>query len=103
MASLTRKSAAPLARMATLVATATLGVGLLGCATSSTSQLDKSFGDSVRAIRDQQIIAPSPSQRQDPVAGLDGVAAVHTQDRYRESFKQPPKTFEMLSSGGAGQ
>lgn len=102
MTSNTFKTAAPLARWLAFVATAAVGAGLGGCAVSSTSQMDKKFGDSVRAIRDQQIIVAPPSQRQDPVAGLDGVAAVHSHERYQDSFKEPPKTFDMLSSGGTG-
>ena len=103
MTSKTFKAVASLARWVALVTTAALGVALVGCATSSTTDLDKKFGDSVRAIRDQQTVVSPPSQRQDPVTGLDGVAAVHTQERYQDSFKEPAKTFDMLSSGGTGK
>lgn len=72
---------------------------LTGCAASSTSALDAKFGDSVRAIRDSQIVGATAAQRQDPVLGIDGAAAVHTQDRYQESFKAPAKTFEVLGTG----
>ncbi len=97
------KSAAPLARGLAVAAAAAWVATLVACAASSTTELDKKFGDSVRAIREQQIIAAPALQRQDPVAGLDGVAAVHAQERYQDSFKEPAKTFDMLSSGGTGK
>jgi len=33
--------------------------------------------------------------------GLDAQAAVKAQDRYQDSFKAPPKTFEVINIGGA--
>lgn len=103
MTSHTFKFFASLARVVAMAAAGLLGIALAGCAVSSTSDMDKKFGDSVRAIREQQIIVAPPSQLKDPVLGLDGVAAVHTQERYRDSFKEPAKTFDMLSSGGTGK
>ena len=84
-----------------LVLGALLGATLAGCAVSNTPELDKTFGDSVRKINLQQTVAAPPAQAQDSVMGMDGVAAVHTQQRYQDSFKEPAKTFDMLSSGGA--
>ena len=69
---------------------------LAACAAPSTQALDTKFGESVRTIRDSQIIGATPAQRQDPVAGLDAAAAVHSQDRYQDSFKAPAKTFELF-------
>lgn len=95
----TLKHLAPLARPLALLAALMLGAALVACAASSTPELDQKFGDSVRGIHSQQVIAAPPAQLQDPVAGLDGVAAVHTQERYQDSFKEPAKSFDMLSAG----
>ena len=73
-----------------------VGATLAACAAPSTQALDAKFGESVRTIRDSQIIGSTPAQRQDPVAGLDAAAAVHSQDRYQDSFKAPVKTFELF-------
>jgi hypothetical protein len=76
-----------------------VGATLAACAAPSTQALDAKFGESVRTIRDSQIIGATPALRQDPVAGLDAAAAVYGQERYQDSFKAPAKTFDPL--GGA--
>ena len=86
-------------RSARWLATAFLGASLFGCAAPSTQALDAKFGESVRSIRDSETIGATAAQRQDPVAGLDAAAAVHSQDRYQDSFKAPVKTFELFGSG----
>jgi hypothetical protein len=100
MTSYTFKALTPLARGVSMVVCVLLGCNLAGCAASSTPELDKTFGDTVRKIYAQQTIVAPPAQLQDPVMGMDGVAAAHTQQRYQDSFKEPAKTFDMLSSGG---
>ena len=76
-----------------------VGATLAACAAPSTQALDAKFGESVRTIRDSQIIGATPAQRQDPVAGLDASAAVNSQERYQDSFKAPAKTFDPFSAG----
>lgn len=76
-----------------------VGATLAACAAPSTQALDAKFGESVRTIRDSQIIGTTPAQRQDPVAGLDASAAVNSQERYQDSFKAPAKTFDPFSAG----
>lgn len=80
-----------------------LGVGalLVGCAGPSTPELDAKFGDAVRASRERQTLTPTASVNKDPVLGIDGKAAVNAQERYQDSFKSPPKTFEILGIGGS--
>lgn len=94
------KARAPLLRRASLAMGALLACTLAGCATSTTPEMDKTFGDSVRNIYTQQTLVPLPVQLQDTVTGVDGVAAVHSQQRYQDSFKEPAKTFDMLGAGG---
>lgn len=77
-----------------------LAVQLVGCGTT-TPELDAKFGDAVRASRQQQILNPSAPTGNNPVLGISGQAAVTTQERYNDSFKTPPRTFEVLGIGGA--
>lgn len=76
-----------------------LAAQVTGCA-STTPELDSKFGDAVRSARERQTLNPQASANQDPVLGVDGKAAVNAQDRYQDSFKSPPKTFEILGIGG---
>jgi hypothetical protein len=75
-----------------------LATQLTGCG-STTPELDAKFGDAVRAAREAQTLNPAASANKDPVLGLDGKAAVHAQERYQDSFKSPPKTFEITTGG----
>jgi hypothetical protein len=74
---------------------------LAGCATTPTPELDARFGDAVRATRSAQILYPNAPANANPVLGLDGKSAVNALDRYQDSFKAPPQTFEVLGIGGA--
>jgi type IV pilus biogenesis protein CpaD/CtpE len=79
-------------------------VAMSGC--SSTPYLDATFGHAVNAAKAAQTINPEAALNPDPVAGLDGPAAKESIERYRSSFKEPPRTFEIFlgtSGGGAGQ
>lgn len=69
---------------------------LAGCA-SNTPVLDASFGDAVRRARVAQTLNPNASANRDPVLGIDGQAGVAAQERYQESFRTPPVTFEIQS------
>ena len=82
--------------------TLTLLLGLMsGCASVTTPNYDAKFGDAVRAARLAQTLNPTGVANSDPVLGLDGKAAVHALERYQDSFKAPPKTFEVINIGGA--
>lgn len=85
----------------------TLGLGavvalaLTGCASSS-PVLDASFGNAVREARAAQTLNPKASaQNTQPALGIDGKAASEAQKRYVDSFKAPPKTFEIINIGGS--
>lgn len=85
--------------------TIALMVQLTGCG-STTPDLDAKFGDAVRTARQQQTLNPAAPMGNNPVLGIDGQAAASAQDRYHDSFKTPPKTFEVFgigASGGGGQ
>lgn len=73
---------------------------LAGCASTTTPILDAHFGESVRAARALQTINPEGSRNTDPVSGIDGKAAKNAADRYYESFKTPPATFNVINIGG---
>lgn len=92
----------PTTRYSLLVLTIVLGLAaqLTGCVSTTTPELDAKFGDAVRAAREAQTLNPTASANKDPVVGVDGNAAVNAIDRYQDSFKSPPKTFEVLNIGG---
>jgi hypothetical protein len=87
-------------RLVGVLTTATCAILLAGCA-STTPVLDANFGDAVRQARVVQTLNPNASANRDPVLGIDGQAGAAAQDRYQESFKSPPKTFEIINIGGA--
>lgn len=74
-------------------------IAMAGCATT-TPNYDKSFGNAVRMARAQQTINPDASRNPDPVAGIDGNAAKESVGQYRDSFKTPPPTFNVINIGG---
>lgn len=75
-------------------------VMVAGCG-SVTPELDARFGDAVRTAREQQTLNPVPAAAsKDPVQSIDAKAAVNAQERYQDSFKTPPKTFDVLGIGG---
>ncbi|MFZ9677876.1 MAG: hypothetical protein ACO3BH_05930 [Quisquiliibacterium sp.] len=80
---------------------AMLAIVLSGCASPTTPRLDAAFGESVRQARAMQTINPAGSSNTDPVAGIDGESGRAALDRYQESFRTPPKTFEVMNIGGS--
>lgn len=77
------------------------GVALLAGCVSTTPVMDSKFGDAVRQARTTQTLNPNASANRDPVLGIDGKAGSAAQERYQESFKTPPKTFEVINIGGS--
>lgn len=80
---------------------ALLAASLLAGCSSTTPQLDAVFGQAVREARAAQIIHPKASENTDPVLGIDGKAGAAAQQRYQESFKTPPETFNIINIGGS--
>lgn len=82
-----------------------LGLGavlaLAGCASSS-PVLDAKFGNAVREARTAQTLNPKASaENTQPALGIDGKVANEAQRRYVDSFKTPPRTFEVINIGGS--
>ncbi len=71
-----------------------------GCA-SVTPRFDAKFGEAVRGALLAQTLNPQAAVNPDMAQGLDGRSAVNAQERYQDSFKAPPKTFEVINIGGA--
>ena len=74
---------------------------LLAACASVTPNYDQKFGDTVRTARKTQALNPDTPANPDAVLGLDAKAAVNSRGRYEESFKTPPKTFDVINIGGA--
>lgn len=64
--------------------------------------LTEKFGDAVRLARLQQTLNPNASKNNDPVNGFDARVGKHVYERYIESFKAPPPTFEILNIPSVG-
>jgi hypothetical protein len=50
--------------------------------------LDRNWGRSYETARYMQIVNPGAEKNLDPVLGLDGNAANHNVNKYRQSFKE---------------
>ena len=64
-------------------------LGALPACTHSAPVWEKTFGQSVRAAVTAQTMHPDAVRNADPVAGIDGRAAVAAQKRYEASFRAP--------------
>jgi hypothetical protein len=79
------------ARLVGKLAAASFAALLTACASTS-PVLDANFGNAVRQARTAQTL--------NPVLGIDGQAGAAAQARYQDSFKAPPKTFEVIENTG---
>lgn len=86
---------------ASIRVSALLAASVLAGCSSTTPQLDAVFGQAVREARAAQIIYPKASENTDPVLGIDGKAGAAAQQRYQDSFKTPPETFNIINIGGS--
>ena len=82
-------------------AVALLSLIAAGCTVPATPKYDAAFGESVRQATAMQTINPSAGANADPVTGIDARSGRSAMERYHESFKTPPKTFE-VGIGGSG-
>jgi len=77
---------------------------LLGaCAVPATPNYDAKFGEAVRQATALQTLNPEAGRNADPVLGIDGESGKAAVDRYQESFRAPPRTFDIFNIGGALQ
>lgn len=77
--------------------TLALAGALLGGCASPTPYYDSKYGLAVNEAKHRQTLNPDASRNTDPVAGLDGVSANESVERYRGSFKAPESTFEIFT------
>lgn len=76
-------------------------VALLGgCAIPATPSYDAKFGEAVRQAQALQTLNPDAGKNTDPVTGIDGESGKAAIDRYQESFRTPPRSFEVFDIGG---
>ena len=80
--------------------TLTLLLGLLSGCTAVAPNYDAKFGTALRTALQAQTLNPNAAPDTDPVLGLDAQAAVNAQGRYQDSFKAPPKTFDITGESG---
>ncbi|MCD6680250.1 MAG: hypothetical protein LT102_06255 [Burkholderiaceae bacterium] len=73
------------------------------CTTPATPNYDARFGESVRQAQAMQTLNPDAGKNTDPVTGIDGESGKNAIDRYQESFKAPPRSFEIFDIGGGLQ
>ena len=77
-----------------------------GCRTTM-PEVEKNWGKSFEAAKQNQILNPGASKNRSPVAGLDGKAAEATVGKYEKSFgERPTKQTYNLNLGnvsGIGQ
>jgi len=74
---------------------------LLGaCAIPATPSYDAKFGEAVRQAQALQTLNPEAGKNTDPVTGIDGQSGKAAIDRYQQSFRAPPGTFEATGIGG---
>lgn len=77
-----------------------LALVLGACATPATPGYDARFGEAVRQAQALQVLDPNAGRNTDPVTGIDGQAGKNAIDRYQESFRAPPRSFEIFNIGG---
>ena len=70
---------------------------------STTPNWDSQFGQSVRGTIASQTINPAAAANPDPVAGIDGKAALGAQKRYEQSFAQPETQAASMLHDTAGK
>jgi len=81
---------------------AAAGAVLLGGCMTSTPNYDQHFAEAVRTARAMQVLNPDGPMNPDPVSGIDGRAATFAQDRYGQSFRNPPQDTNAYTVGVGG-
>jgi hypothetical protein len=83
-----------------LLAIAALAGLLTGCASTTTPNYDKRFGEAVRDAKRQMTINPDAGKNTDLATGLDGRAARESMLRYQDTYKTPPPAINVINIGG---
>ena len=77
-----------------IIVLAVFSITLWGCAgnlpeAKRAEILDMNWGKSFESAKKNQILNPEAGKNLDPVVGIDGQAAEHSVDNYKESFEKP--------------
>jgi hypothetical protein len=83
-----------------LLAIAMLAGLLTGCASTTTPNYDKRFGEAVRGAKRQMTINPDAGRNADLATGMDGRAARESVLRYQDTYKTPPPAINVINIGG---
>jgi hypothetical protein len=78
-----------------------IAIAILVAGCTTTPNYDQRFGDAVRTARLRMTLNPEAGKNPDPVAGIDGTAALESVARYERSFKEPPPVTNVINIGGA--
>lgn len=76
-----------------------LSAALAGCSSLS-PRSDAAFGNAVRQAKTLQTLNPQAGLDDPRLPTLDGASARNALVRQRDSFKEPPPTFQILGVGG---
>lgn len=80
-------------RTLNLIGAAVSLLALGGCAATASPDWDARFGDSVRILKAQQLIAPeAPARNAQATPPTDGRTAREAMNRHVESYRSPPPT-----------
>jgi hypothetical protein len=85
-------------KFSTVIAPLLLATALAGCA-PTTPHLDRSFGHSLRATNEAQVLNPENVRNPNPALGLGGREAHAAQQRYLNSFEAPTSAQTVLGKG----
>jgi hypothetical protein len=81
-----------------------ISVSVLCSCASTTPQTDTRFGHAVNQAKMQQMLNPDAGTKAQPVDGLGGTPARESIERYHDTFKAPPPTFEIIfGTSGSGR
>jgi hypothetical protein len=78
-------------------------LALTGCATPEPDTTGVQIGQAVRQTRLLQTIDASAAERAPAKRGADAGIAVSAWQRYQDSFRTPPQSFEIFGIGGASR
>ena len=77
-----------------------VALGLLTGCIAVHPEVDQRSGEAITAARAAQTFDAQASLKPRPVAGIEGLAAKETADRYVQSFKSPPPVTNVINIGG---
>jgi len=92
-------------RYLTIIGLTIMLLTVFGCTTNQQreSMLDKNWGRSFETARFNQILNPDAEKKLEPIAGLDGSAALNNMDQYRKGFgKSAPAPVYNINLTGLG-